>query len=79
MSEPARSVTAEEVWAEVNAIIASPAFAHSPRLGRLIVYLCTKSLRGEAGQRTVPRADIVSELRGFLANTEFVEGPDTTP
>jgi histidyl-tRNA synthetase len=38
-----------------------------------------RPLRGEAGQRTVPRADIVSELRGFLANTEFVEGPDTTP
>ena len=50
MPEPEHSITAEEVWAEVNAIVASPAFAHSPRLGRLIVYLCTKGLRGEAEQ-----------------------------
>lgn len=66
MSEPARSVTAEEVWAEVNAIIASPAFAHSPRLGRLIVFLCTKSLRGEAGQ-----------IKDYTIGVEVLERPAT--
>ena len=37
MSEPVHPIAAEEVWAQVNAIVASPAFVHSPRLGRLIV------------------------------------------
>src|ERR1035438_1858055 len=64
MSEPAHSVAAEEVWAEVNAIIASPAFAHSPRLGRLIVYLCTKSRRGEAGQ-----------IKDYTIGVEVLERP----
>jgi len=38
-----------------------------------------RPLRGDAGQRTVSRAEIVSELKGFLANAMFVEGPDTAP
>ena len=64
MSEPVRSVTAEEVGAEGNAIMASPAFAHSPRLGRLIVYLCTKALRGEAGQ-----------IKDYTIGVEVLERP----
>jgi histidyl-tRNA synthetase len=40
-----------------------------------------RPLRGEAEQRAVPRADIVAELRGFLADTAAptTEGPDPTP
>jgi histidyl-tRNA synthetase len=38
-----------------------------------------RPLRGDAEQRSVPRADIVSELKGFLINAMFIEGPDTTP
>ncbi len=64
MSEPKRSIAAEEVWAEVNAIVASPAFAHSPRLGRLIVYLCTKALRGEA-----------EKIKDYTIGVEVLERP----
>jgi hypothetical protein len=64
MSGPEHSIPAEEVWAEVNAIVASPAFAHSPRLGRLIVYLCTKALRGEGEQ-----------IKDYTIGVEVLERP----
>lgn len=64
MTQPETAITAEEVWAEVNAIVASPAFAHSPRLGRLIVYLCTKALRGEAAQ-----------IKDYTIGVEVLERP----
>ncbi|MGO9242109.1 MAG: malectin domain-containing carbohydrate-binding protein [Bryobacteraceae bacterium] len=64
MTQPESGITAEEVWAEVNAIVASPAFAHSPRLGRLIVYLCTKALRGEAAQ-----------IKDYTIGVEVLERP----
>lgn len=64
MTEPERPVAAEEVWAEVNAILAAPTFVHSPRLGRLIVYLCTKALRGEAAQ-----------IKDYTIGVEVLERP----
>jgi histidyl-tRNA synthetase len=36
-----------------------------------------RPLRTEADQRTVPRSDVVAELRSLLANTD--EGPDAAP
>jgi histidyl-tRNA synthetase len=36
-----------------------------------------RPLRTEAEQRSVPRVDVVAELRSFLANTD--EGPDAAP
>lgn len=40
----------EEATAELNAVVASPSFARSPRLTRLLSYLCAKYLAGEADQ-----------------------------
>jgi hypothetical protein len=48
----------------VNAILAAPTFVHSPRLGRLIVYLCTKALRGEAAQ-----------IKDYTIGVEVLERP----
>lgn len=44
------AVSLEEATAELNAVLSSPAFARSPRLTRLLTYLCTKYLAGEADQ-----------------------------
>lgn len=44
------AVSLEEATAELNAVLASPAFTRSPRLARLLTYLCTKYLAGEADQ-----------------------------
>ena len=41
------AVSPEEAIAELNAVLASPSFARSPRLARLLAYLCTKSVAGE--------------------------------
>lgn len=43
-------VSTEEATAELNAVLASVSFARSPRLARLLEYLCTKYLSGEADQ-----------------------------
>jgi hypothetical protein len=43
-------VSADQVQAEIDSILATPAFTRSPRLGRLLLYLCTRALAGEAGQ-----------------------------
>jgi hypothetical protein len=43
-------VSAEQVRAELESILASPAFTRSPRLGRLLTYLCAKALAGQADQ-----------------------------
>ena len=43
-------VSREEATAELNAVLASPLFARSPRMSRLLSYLCTKFLDGEADQ-----------------------------
>lgn len=43
-------VTADQVRSELQSILASPGFVRSPRLGRLLTYLCEKALAGEAGQ-----------------------------
>lgn len=43
-------VSEEQVRAELDSVLASPAFTRSPRLGRLLTYLCTKTLAGEADQ-----------------------------
>ena len=44
------AVSLEEATAELNAVLASPVFTRSPRLTRLLTYLCTKYLAGEADQ-----------------------------
>ncbi|MGE5647596.1 MAG: malectin domain-containing carbohydrate-binding protein [Acidobacteriota bacterium] len=46
----ANGVSADQVRAEINSILAAPAFTRSPRLGRLLTYLCTKALAGESAQ-----------------------------
>jgi hypothetical protein len=43
-------VSTEQVRAELDLILSTPAFVRSPRLGRLLTYLCTKALAGEADQ-----------------------------
>src|SRR3974377_1284305 len=43
-------VSTEEATAELNAVLASPLFTRSPRLSRLLTYLCAKFLAGEADQ-----------------------------
>jgi hypothetical protein len=43
-------VSTEEATAELNAVLAAPAFTRSPRLSRLLTYLCTKYFAGEADQ-----------------------------
>jgi len=43
-------VSTEEATAELNAVLASAAFTRSPRLSRLLTYLCTKYLAGESDQ-----------------------------
>lgn len=50
MSDLRIDVSTEEAVAELNAVVASPAFVRSPRLSRLLTYLCTKYLAGEADQ-----------------------------
>jgi hypothetical protein len=42
--------SADQVRAELDSVLASPAFTRSPRLGRLLTYLCTKALAGEGDQ-----------------------------
>ncbi len=44
------AVSQEEATAELSAVVASPSFVRSPRLARLLTYLCTKYLSGEADQ-----------------------------
>lgn len=39
-----------DVRAELELVLCAPAFTRSPRLGRLLTYLCTKTLAGEADQ-----------------------------
>jgi len=43
-------VSTEEATSELEAVLASAAFARSARLSRLLSYLCTKYLAGEADQ-----------------------------
>ena len=43
-------VSTDEATAELNAVLASSAFTRSPRLSRLLSYLCNKYLAGEADQ-----------------------------
>jgi hypothetical protein len=43
-------VSTEEATAELNTVLAAPAFTRSPRLSRLLTYLCTKYFAGEADQ-----------------------------
>ena len=50
MSDLRIDVSPEEATAELNAVLASSAFLRSPRLTRLLSYLCTKYLAGEADQ-----------------------------
>jgi len=64
MTELDQGITAESIWAQVNAILASPSFANSPRLGRLLVYLCTKALKGEAAQ-----------IKDYTIGVEVLERP----
>ena len=44
------AVSPEEATTELNAVLASQAFVRSPRLSRLLSYLCAKYLAGEADQ-----------------------------
>ncbi len=46
----AEGLSANQVRAELESILSAPAFARSPRLGRLLTYLCSKTLAGEANQ-----------------------------
>ncbi len=39
-----------QIRAELEAVLHSPAFTRSPRLGRLLTYLCSKALAGETDQ-----------------------------
>ena len=64
MTELEHGITAEAIWAQVNAILASPAFVHSPRLGQLLVYLCTKALKGESAQ-----------IKDYTIGVEVLERP----
>lgn len=50
MSDLRIGVSRDEATAELNAVLASSAFTRSPRLSRLLSYLCTKYLDGEADQ-----------------------------
>jgi len=43
-------VSTEEAKAELQAVLESPGFVRSPRLSRLLVFLCSKYLAGEADQ-----------------------------
>src|SRR5579859_4178954 len=43
-------VSTGEATSELEAVLASAAFTRSPRLARLLSYLCTKFLAGEADQ-----------------------------
>jgi hypothetical protein len=43
-------VSAEQVRAELESLLSAPAFSRSPRLGRLLAYLCARTLAGEADQ-----------------------------
>lgn len=43
-------ISADRIRAELQSILATPAFTRSPRLGRLLAYLCEKTLAGEADQ-----------------------------
>lgn len=45
-----KGFSADQVRAEVESILASPAFTRSLRLRRLVTYLCNKTLAGEADQ-----------------------------
>lgn len=46
----ADGVSADQARAELESVLASPAFTRCPRLGRLLTYLGTKTLAGEADQ-----------------------------
>ncbi|HEV2444526.1 MAG TPA: malectin domain-containing carbohydrate-binding protein [Candidatus Sulfopaludibacter sp.] len=48
MSESPIDVSTQEATAELQAVLASAGFLRSPRLSRLLNYLCTKYLAGEA-------------------------------
>ena len=50
MSESRIDVSTQEATAELQAVLASAGFLRSPRLSRLLTYLCTKYLAGEADQ-----------------------------
>ena len=51
-SNPAGPSNGESERAELASILASGAFKRSPKLSRLLSYVCEKSLRGEADQVT---------------------------
>ena len=50
MSDLRIGVSTEEATSELEAVLSSAAFARSARLSRLLTYLCTKHLAGEADQ-----------------------------
>jgi hypothetical protein len=50
MSDVRMGASTEEATTELNAVLASPLFTRSPRMSRLLEYLCTKYLAGEADQ-----------------------------
>ena len=50
MSELRVAVSSQEATAELEAVLASAPFTRSPRLSRLLAYLCTKYLAGESDQ-----------------------------
>lgn len=50
MSTPIHQIPAEEVRAELDAVLNSNAFARASSLARLLDYLCEKHLRGEGDQ-----------------------------
>ncbi len=50
MLQGTNSVSPEEAQAELEAVLASPGFTRSPRLARLLTFLCGKYLAGEADQ-----------------------------
>jgi Malectin domain len=51
-SNPAGPFNGESERAELASVLASGAFKRSPKLSRLLSYVCEKSLRGEGGQVT---------------------------
>jgi hypothetical protein len=59
-------VSLDEAREELNAVLASSAFARSPRLARLLTYLCTKYLAGEADQ-----------LKEYSIGVEVLDRPAT--